>query len=196
MARVPDVPKQLPTPRPHPWPADQPIMRCHNVKMGATEFNAAPASRRFRPICDPSGGIVPTIYGADLVDGAVSETVFHDVPVRGPGRRILRKALVPMVLSTVIPSRGLQLVELHGAGLGRLGTTHGELIETSAAQYPRTAHWGQALYDHPDSFDGLIWRSRHFNDSFALMLWGDRVSRFADLSPDELAEKFRLAWSV
>ena len=47
-------------------------------------------------------------------------------------------------------------------------------------QYPRTAAWGQALYNHAD-FDGLIWRSRQFNDSFALMLWGDRVDRFADL---------------
>jgi hypothetical protein len=31
-------------------------------------------------------------------------------------------------------------------------------------------------------FDGLIWRSRQFNDSFALMLWGDRVARFTDLA--------------
>ena len=28
------------------------------------------------------------------------------------------------------------------------------------------------------------WRSRQFNDSFALMLWGDRVNRFDDLEAD------------
>jgi RES domain len=183
MARVPDVPVPLPTARLHLWPAEQPIVRCHSVQMGATEFNTTSASRRFRPVLDPSGAVVPTIYGADLTEGALSETVFHDVPVRGPGRRIFRKTLVPMVLSTITPFRGLRLAELHGAGLGRAGATHGELIETGAKQYPRTALWGQALYDHAAGFDGLIWRSRQFNDSLALMLWGDRVARFTDLAP-------------
>jgi hypothetical protein len=152
--------------------------------MGATEFNTTSASRRFRPVQGLSGAIVPTIYGADLTEGALSETVFHDVPVRGRGRRIFRKALIPIVMSTITPVRDLRLVELHGAGLGRLGTTHGELIETGAKQYPRTALWGQALHDYSDDFDGLIWRSRQFNDSFALMLWGDRVARITALRPD------------
>lgn len=183
MSGVPDVPVPLPTPRLHLWPAEQPIARCHNIEMGATEFNTTPASRRFRPSQNARATIVPTIYGADLIEGALSETVFHDVPIRGPGRRILRKALVPMVMSTIIPIRDLRLAELHGAGLGRLGTTHGELIETGASEYPRTALWGQALYDHSNSFDGLIWRSRQFNDSLALMLWGDRATRFTDLKP-------------
>lgn len=88
-----------------------------------------------------------------------------------------------MVLSTLTPTRSLRLVELHGAGLGRLNLTHGELIETGAKQYPRTALWGQALHDADVNFDGLVWRSRQFNDSFALMLWGDRVDRFTDLAP-------------
>jgi hypothetical protein len=151
--------------------------------MGATEFDTTSAARRFRPVQNPGGALVPTIYGADLTEGALSETVFHDVPVRGPGRRIFRKALVPIVLSTITPVRDLRLAELHGAGLGRLGTTHGELIETGAKQYPQTARRGQTLYDQAAGFDGLIWRSRQFNDSFALMLWGDRVARFTDLAP-------------
>jgi hypothetical protein len=181
MTRVPDVPVLLEAPRLHLWAADTPIVRCHNVAMGATEFNTTSASRRFRPVHDSAAAVVATIYGADLTEGALSETVFHDVPVRGPGRRVLRKALVPMVLSTIMPARDLRLVELHGGGLARLGVTHGELIESSSRQYPRTALWGQALYEHVDGFDGLIWRSRQFNDSFALMLWGDRVDRFTDL---------------
>ena len=180
--RVPDVPDPLSDPRVHTWPARQPIIRCHHISMGATEFNASNVSRRFRPV--RSGGeIVPTLYGADLPQGALSETVFHDVPVRGSGRRIQRKALVPMMRSAVIPIRPLRLVELHGAGLRRLHVTQSELIESSARQYPRTAAWGQTLHDHAD-YDGLIWRSRQFNDSMALMLWGDRVDRFGDLEAD------------
>jgi hypothetical protein len=65
--------------------------------------------------------------------------------------------------------------------------THAELIETSARQYPRTAARGQAPYDHNTGFHGLVWRSRQFNESPAVMLWGDRVARFSHLTfdPDE-----------
>jgi hypothetical protein len=181
--RVPDVPDPLPEPLEHIWAAGKPIVRCHNVGMGAHEFNTSAASRRFRPVTHRSA-VVPTLYGADLVEGALSETVFHDVPVRGDGRRVQHKTLLQLVRSTVIPRRELRLVRLHAAGLKRLHVTHSELIESSAAAYPRTAAWGQALYDY-GGFDGLVWRSRQFNDSLALMLWGDRVNRFKDLVIDE-----------
>lgn len=179
---MPDVPDPFPDPLERIWLAGHPIVRCHEVTMGATEFNTSDASRRFRPVRN-GGVIVPTLYGADLIEGALSETVFHDVPVRGAARRIQHKALVLMVRSTVIPRRDLRLVRLHGAGLGRLGVTHGELIETGSADYHRTATWGQALYDL-GGYDGLVWRSRQFNDSYALMLWGDRVNRFMHLEVD------------
>ncbi len=181
--RVPDVPDPLPKPLEHPWAAGKPIVRCHNIEMGATEFNTTDVSRRFRPVKDATG-TAPTIYGADLEQGALSETVFHDVPVRGKARRIQRRALMHMVLSTIVPTRQLRLVRLHGAGLTRLKVSHGNLIETGSRQYPRTAVWGQALYDCAQLFDGLIWRSRQFNDSYALMLWAGRVERFKHLKFD------------
>jgi hypothetical protein len=181
--RVPDVPKPLPKPLEDIWPAGRPIIRCHNVALGATEFNASTDSRRFRAV-QRHGAIVPTLYGADLVKGALSESVFHDVPVRGNGHRIQRKALVPMMRSTVIPKRDLRLVRLHSDGLKRLGVKHAELIESSARQYPRTAAWGQALYDL-GNHDGLVWQSRQFNASYAIMLWGDRVKRRKDIDVDE-----------
>lgn len=180
--RVPAVPTLLPPPLDDIWPAGRTIIRCHNVALGATEFNTSNDSRRFRPITS-HGAIVPTLYGADIVKGALSESVFHDVPIRGKGRRVQRKALVPMMRSTAIPKRDLRLVKLHSDGLKRLGVTHGELIESSASQYPRTAAWGQALYDL-GGYDGLVWRSRQFNDSFAVMLWGDRVKRRKDIDVD------------
>jgi len=188
--RVPDVPAPFPKPRERIWPAKHPIVRCHNVALGATEFNTSNDSRRFRPVTS-HGAIVPTLYGADLVEGALSESVFHDVPVRGKGRRIQRKALVPMMRSTVIPKRDLRLVQLHGAGLKKLGVTHAELIESSARQCPRTAAWGQALYDL-GNYDGLVWRSRQFNDSYAVMLWGDRVKRRKDLDVDDASAPLSL----
>ncbi|MED5813441.1 RES family NAD+ phosphorylase [Mycolicibacterium sp. 050232] len=151
--------------------------------MGATEFNDTEVSRRFRPIRRESGVVVPTIYGADMDEGALSETVFHEVPIRGRARRIQRKNLVHQVLSTIVPTIPLKLVELHGSGLRRLQITHGELIEPGARHDPRTAEWGKALYELDGGSHGLVWRSRQFNDSLAVMLWGDRVSRFDHLEP-------------
>jgi hypothetical protein len=188
--RVPDVPAPFPQPLERIWPAGHLIVRCHKIAMGATEFNTSDKSRRFGPV-KSHGVVVPTLYGADLVQGALSESVFHDVPVRGKGRRIQRKALLPMMRSTAVPEHDLRLVQLHGAGLTRLGVTHAGLIESSARQYPRTAAWGQALYDHGD-YDGLVWRSRQFNDSYALMLWGDRVDRFKDLDVDQTSAPLSL----
>ena len=80
--RVPDVPGPLPDPRVHTWPAGDRIVRCHHISMDATEFNTSNVSRRFRPVTR-GGDIVSTLYAADLPRGALSETVFHDVPVRG-----------------------------------------------------------------------------------------------------------------
>jgi hypothetical protein len=179
--RVPDVPRPLPDPLEDTWPRGTAITRCHNVSFGATEFNPTAADGRFRPVVS-AGVTVPTIYGADLTAGALSETVFHDVPLRGKARRVQHKTLVPWVRSTITAKRDLRLVRLHAAGLTRLGVRHGELIESSRRQYARTALWAQALHDHGD-YDGLIWRSRQFNDSFAVMLWGDRVDR-DDLEAD------------
>lgn len=64
---------------------------------------------------------MPTIYGTDLTEGALSETVFHDVAVRGPGRLIFRKGLVPMVMSTITPVSPVQTVSADRAvGAGTL----------------------------------------------------------------------------
>src|SRR6185295_9678942 len=66
------------------WEADHRWVRCHNVRFGASEFNPGLGGGRFHPFEGPDGGPVPTLYGASSVDGALSETVFHAVPLRGP----------------------------------------------------------------------------------------------------------------
>ena len=59
--RVPDVPDPLPDPRVHTWPAGDPIVRCHHISMGATEFNTSDAS--------PSAGDDTTNRAARLYAG-------------------------------------------------------------------------------------------------------------------------------
>lgn len=52
-----------------------------------------------------------------------------------------------------------------------------KLIESEADCYPQLAPWGQALHDCPAEADGLLWRSRHYDDAYACLLFGDRVGR-------------------
>jgi hypothetical protein len=158
------------------WVAGRPIVRCHNLRHGPAEFNRTASPGRFRPV-RRRGRIAGTLYGSEDLAGAVSETVFHDFPV-GTGPRFLRvEALEPMVASTLLARRALRLASLHGHGLRRLGATRAQLIDSEADRYPELAAWGQALHDCPAEPDGLLWRSRHYDDAYALLLFGDRVRR-------------------
>jgi hypothetical protein len=126
------------------------------------------------------GRIIGTLYGAEDDAGAVAEHVFRPVPVGAPIRRVRRARLVPVMISTLGCKRTLRLASLHGDGLRRVKSTRGELIDSESDQYPALAQWGQALHDCPSKPDGIVWRSRHYDDAYVLMLFGDRVRR-ADL---------------
>jgi len=171
---VPRPPAGL-DPQTERWEAGRVIVRCHGPKYQERQFNQTTHLARFRPIVH-GGAVVPTVYGADDFAGAVSETVFHDVPVRGPHRRILRSEIDRWVWCEVAPTRNLNLVALHGTGLRRIQVTHGELIECDASDYADTVPWSVALHDAASAPDGLCWRSRQHNDSLSLMLFGSRVA--------------------
>jgi hypothetical protein len=159
------------------WPGGSGIVRCHDSSFGATEFNPGFGHGRFHPFPDSAGLVVPTLYGASNLDGSLSESVFHNVPVRGRGKAILRSGLRPMMVSTIAARRDLSLIQLHGHGLIRLGVSRAELIDTEARHYTWTVAWAAALHACLESADGLIWVSRRFDTSFALVLFGDRVLR-------------------
>lgn len=158
------------------WAPGRAIVRCHSVRFGATEFNATASPGRFRPVRRRSR-IVGTLYGAEDDAGAVSETAFHDVPVRVERPLLRLSALTTMLVSTLAARRELRLASLHGHGLRRLGATRAELVESDADQYPALAAWGQALHDCPAEPDGIAWRSRHNDDAYAVLLFADRIRR-------------------
>lgn len=164
----------LPPPNFEIWPSGKPIVRVHNVKFGATEFNPGFGEGRFHPLTDA----VPTLYGSNTLDGALSETVFHDVPISGVFKSIRQSKLVPMLATTISPLRDLTLIQLRGFGLKKLGVTRAQLIDSDADQYVATRQWASTLH-HASTADGLIWMSRQHDTSEALVLFGDRVARTA-----------------
>lgn len=186
---VPRPPADL-DPQIERWEAGRVIVRCHGPKYHERQFNDTTRLARFRPLVD-AGAVVPTMYGADDFAGVVSETVFHEVPVRGPHRRIPRSEIDRWVWCEVAPTRDLRLVALHGTGLRRVQVTHGELIECDASDYAETVPWSVAFHDAASTPDGLCWRSRQHNDSLALMLFGSRVAE-TDLAVVRAAESLAL----
>jgi hypothetical protein len=159
------------------WEQGRSIVRCHNVQFGATEFNPGFGRGRFHPFLDGKGQAVPTLYGAGSVEGALSETVFHDVPVRGAMRRIRASSLRPLVISTIAAKRTLRLGQLHTNGLRRLQVSRAELIDGDSRSYGTTVLWARALHGCREDLDGLVWVSRLHDTSRALVLFGDRVAR-------------------
>lgn len=161
----------------HTWPAGEPFHRCYDVNWGARQFHAGdPAHRgRFHPFTAHGSALpVEVLYGADDVQGALSETVFHDVPVRG-AKRVPQAKLVHRLVVELVTRRDLVLVDITSAGLSRLGLSRLELIESDSRSYADTAAWARTLHAHPRRVDGLMWVSRQHDTSRALVLFGDRV---------------------
>lgn len=157
------------------WSAGRPLVRIHHRRFGPTSFNPNGGRGRFHPFPGADGLPVPTLYAADSLDGALSETAFRAVPVRGPARRLAASRLTSLRLSVLRPDRDLRLAALHGHGLRRLGVTREELIGTESADYPATVAWAAALHAAPIGLDGLEWVSRQHDTSRAVVLFGDRI---------------------
>jgi RES domain len=172
-----DPPRDLPQPNLAVWPAARPMYRVHHVQYGATEFNPGFGGGRFHPIRSAASASIPTIYGSSSIDGALSETVFHDVPVSGAAKQISQSALIPLLLCTLAPKRALHLIEIKGFGLQKLGLTRSQLIDTNADRYTAARRWAEALFEREPAADGLIWMSRQHDASEAVVLFGGRVVR-------------------
>src|SRR4051812_32273984 len=153
------------------------VHRGSDVHRGCRNFSAGNATHpgRFQPCtADRRRTPPPVLYGAGDVDTALSETVFHDLPIRG-SKHLAHAQLVHRLVVALIARRDLLLVDLTSDGLRRLGLTRGELIESDSRSYPRTAAWARALHDHRQRVDGLLWASGQRDTGRALLLFGDRV---------------------
>src|SRR5712691_12060591 len=130
------------------WRGGETFARCHDSSYGATEFNPRrEISQRFRPFAS-LGRTVPTLYGANKLIGALSETLFHLVPPDGEARRVRQSRLMEWMLSTLAPRRDLALVDLRDIALPTIGfgLTREALLDSPAISYPATARWAADYY--------------------------------------------------
>jgi hypothetical protein len=153
------------------------LFRVHTARLPADRFNPGRGARaRFSPLHLPDGTAIPTLYAAATIMGALSETVFHDVPYRGRGKRILASRLAGLAISSLEITQPISVARLAGVGLRRLGVRRRDLIESGVTAYPMTASWAPALHECQGAPAGLLWTSRQDDTASALVLFGDRVA--------------------
>ena len=155
------------------WPAGRRLYRVHSKTCAPTAFNpGAGRPGRFHPITSASGKAIPTLYAADRVDGALSETVFHSLVAGGV---VLRGELRDRYLSEIELTETIAVADLTGHGLRRLGLTRRKLLECGPAHYGATARWAAVLHGSAAAPAGLVWVSRQFDTSTVLVAFGDRL---------------------
>lgn len=93
------------------------LWRCHDRRFASAQGNPGfGAPGRYHPFDGPGQVPVPILYAAASAKGALAETVLHDVPVAGRGRRVSWAWLGRMGLSRLAAGRDLHLVVFHGQG--------------------------------------------------------------------------------
>lgn len=157
------------------WPPGGKLYRCHRRKYGAMQFNSSASPRmRFSPIYDTDRTPIPVWYAASTPEGAVAESLLHDIPVSTAGD-LLAAQFQGRRISAVDPIRPLRLIRLDTDGLRALRLAPTDVTETEADTYRRSAAIAQELHDTTDT-DGLAWVSRRRNIDCAVVLYADRIS--------------------
>ena len=100
------------------------------------------------------------------------ETVFHEVPIGARSPQVLYAGFADRMLSPVRLTADLLLIDLSSDGLRRLRVHRSHLVESTAAQYPRTRAWAGTLRDAAPDAAGLTWIARQRDRSIAVALDG------------------------
>lgn len=148
------------------------VFRIHTIGLGPIFFGPRagdPPASRF----DAPDGSFRVCYFGETDVGAFAETMLRSVPVRLVSRSLLAtRAIVSVALS-----RPIRVVDLHGSGLAKVGTT----AAINAGDHASAREWAKRLHAHPDAADGLRFRCRHDSDALAIALF----DRAGDAVPDK-----------
>lgn len=160
------------------WYRVHPFDRASGLYGPVTFNDSGCGNARFSPLHDPATGVViPTLYAASQIRGAIAEVLLHDVPEPSAGHLYdwERDRRSSLHLSTIaLPE--LRLVNLTSTGLRAAGLLEAGLFESAASVYPGTRARALAVWKNMPDVQGLCWMSVRDNQSMVLMLFGDRVN--------------------
>lgn len=124
--------------------------RFHNKNHSALHFGKQ-LSHRFD---DPEQRF-GVLYVARHREGAFAEVFLRNIE---PYRFVTTDVLENKVLSMITMDRSLKLVDLAGIGLARMGIDS----RLATGSYAVSQCWSHAFQKHPQTPDGILYRSRHY----------------------------------
>lgn len=154
------------------------LWRIHAASLAGDTFNPGFGFSRFAPI-GPKTKRVPTAYAADGFEAAVYETIFHDLEPAQPFKTYPLSKLADVRCSVLRVANPLALRSFLTPDLMKLGIARSQLIDTPAREFPDTRRWSASLYRKDTATHGMVWESRPYPSSLAMMFFGDRVPRTA-----------------
>lgn len=150
------------------------LWRIHAESLAGDAFNPGFGASRFAPI-GPVRKRVPTAYAAEEFEAAVYETIFHDLDPVQPFKTYPLARLADVRCSVVRVASPLALRSFLAPDLMKLGVTRTQLIDTPSREFPDTRRWSAALHRKDAATQGMVWESRAYPSSMAMVFFGDRV---------------------
>jgi len=130
---------------------------------------------RFAPLARPVGDCLPTLCGAQTLEAAVWESIFHDAPYVAGSKAVRLDKATSRVLSLLELQQDLVVAPPHEPDLIRIGFTKTDLIETAPTEYIRTARWAKAFHRSAAAVAGLQWTSHLGDPDLAYVFFEDRA---------------------
>src|SRR5690554_4856359 len=113
---------------------------------------------------DAPDGAFGVCYCAMDIPGAFVETFGH-----ATGSNLVTfTALSARSLVEVDVENPLRLVDLTGPGLKKIGADNGL---TAGGDYTVSRAWSEALYNHPETIDGILYRARNDPDRLSIVVF-------------------------
>ena len=151
------------------------LWRIHAERLAGDAFNPGIGFSRFAPI-GPVRKRVPTAYAAEEFEAAVYETIFHDLDPAQSFKTYPLNKLAEVRCSMLRVATPLVLRSFLAPDLMKLGVARNQLIDTPSQEFPDTRRWSAALHRRDTVTQGMVWESRAYPSSLAMMFFGDRVS--------------------
>ncbi|NJL27270.1 MAG: RES family NAD+ phosphorylase [Thermoanaerobaculia bacterium] len=155
--------------------------RFHKPHRDALHFGKSSAFR-----FDDPEGVFGVLYVAAEVRGAFAETFLGDLVA---ARYISHKGFAERILSEVRCREPLRLVDLTGKGANLLGAD--SRLHSTGDRV--TQRWSQALYLHPETPDGILYRSRIDDSCLCAAIFDRDPSRFSSTATGSLLESHHSA---
>jgi hypothetical protein len=130
---------------------------------------------------DPARGYGTCYCGFDL-QTAIAETVLHDLQPTGAIYAVSQADFESRYLVRFTGTE-LKMVVFHGVAAKTLA---GDGTISTVMPYGLPQQWSEAIHDHPDQFDGILYMSRQVNDRKAAVVFDRAAKAFTGCKATDL----------